>query len=145
MDTTDKYYGSLMCNGGYVAYPGDLVSIKFKDCRGPFVCVLKRFLGNGLFVVGHPKTQGTEFTIHNDSLESVEFIRINRTDAIKEDKLEVDKVIETFTSDLKGIEAIDIGNIISYICNWNPKNGLENLIQAKLHLEHLINYVEKEN
>lgn len=32
--------------------------------------------------------------------------------------IEVIDVIEAFTSDLKGIEATDTGNIIKYICRW---------------------------
>lgn len=58
--------------------------------------------------------------------------------------LEVIKVIEAFTADLKGIEATDTGNIIKYICRWKHKNGLEDLKKAKWYLEHLINHVEKE-
>ena len=35
--------------------------------------------------------------------------------------VEVIDVIEAFTKDLKGIEAVDTGNIIKYICRWNKK------------------------
>lgn len=62
--------------------------------------------------------------------------------------LEVIDVIEAFTSDLKGVEATDTGNIIKYICRWKHKNGLQDLKKAKWYLEHLINYInklEKEN
>lgn len=59
--------------------------------------------------------------------------------------LETIDVIEAFTSDLKGIEATDTGNIIKYICRWKNKNGLQDLQKAKWYLEHLINHVEKEN
>lgn len=56
--------------------------------------------------------------------------------------LEVIDVIEEFTSDLKGIEATDTGNILKYICRWKKKNGIEDLKKAKWYLEHLIDYVE---
>ena len=61
--------------------------------------------------------------------------------------LEVIDVIESFTSDLKGIEATDTGNIIKYICRWNSKNGLEDLEKAQWYLNHLINHIKnkKEN
>ena len=62
--------------------------------------------------------------------------------------LETIDVIKAFTSDLKGIEATDTGNIIKYICRWKSKNGLEDLKKAQWYLNHLINEVkeaEKEN
>lgn len=58
--------------------------------------------------------------------------------------LEVIDVVKAFTSDLKGIEATDTGNIIKYICRWKRKNGIEDLNKAKWYLDHLINEVEKE-
>lgn len=57
--------------------------------------------------------------------------------------LEVIDVIEAFTFDLKGIEAIDAGNIIKYICRWKAKNGLQDLKKAQWYLTHLIDHVEK--
>lgn len=62
-----------------------------------------------------------------------------------ESGLETIDVIKAFTSDLKGIQATDTGNVIKYICRWKKKNGLEDLKKAKWYLEHLINEVEKEN
>ena len=59
--------------------------------------------------------------------------------------IEVIDVIEAFTSDLKGIEATDTGNVIKYICRWSHKNGLQDLKKAMWYLQHLINRVEKEN
>ena len=55
--------------------------------------------------------------------------------------LEVWDVIDAFTD----VKAFDEGNIIKYICRWKQKNGLQDLYKAKEYLEHLINYVEKEN
>ena len=57
--------------------------------------------------------------------------------------LEVIEVIETFTFNLKGIEAVTTGNILKYICRWKKKNGLQDLKKAKWYLDHLINHVEK--
>ena len=57
--------------------------------------------------------------------------------------LEVIDVIEAFTFDLKGIEAVDVGNVLKYICRWKNKNGLQDLKKSKWYLEHLIAYVEK--
>ena len=63
--------------------------------------------------------------------------------------LEVINVIEAFTSDLKGIEATDTGNVLKYMCRWKNKNGLQDLEKAKWYLDHLIDHVkelkEKEN
>ena len=55
--------------------------------------------------------------------------------------LEVIDVIEAFTFDLKGIEAIDTGNILKYICRWKKKNGLQDLEKAEGYLKHLIDHV----
>ena len=62
-----------------------------------------------------------------------------------ESGLETIDVIEAFTSDLKGIEATDTGNILKYICRWEHKNGLEDLKKAQWYLNHLIKKVEKES
>lgn len=59
--------------------------------------------------------------------------------------LEVIDVIDAFTSDLKGIEATDTGNIIKYICRWKSKNGVQDLKKAMWYLRHLIDHIEKEN
>lgn len=58
--------------------------------------------------------------------------------------LEVIDVMEAFTADLKGAEAIATSNVIKYICRWKNKNGLQDLEKAKWYLEHLINHVKKQ-
>ena len=60
-----------------------------------------------------------------------------------ESGLETIDVIKAFTSDLKGIEATDTGNVIKYICRWGKKNGLEDLEKAQWYLNHLINEVKE--
>lgn len=57
--------------------------------------------------------------------------------------LEVIDVIEAFTFDLKGIEAVDTGNALKYICRWKAKNGVQDLKKAMWYLTHLIEHVEK--
>lgn len=58
--------------------------------------------------------------------------------------LEVIDVIEAFTSDLNGIEAVDTANAIKYICRWKHKNGKQDLEKAMWYLQHLIDHIEKE-
>lgn len=57
--------------------------------------------------------------------------------------LEVIDAIEAFTSDLKGIEAVDTGNVIKYICRWKHKNGVQDLKKCMWYLQHLIEHEEK--
>lgn len=57
--------------------------------------------------------------------------------------LEVIDVMEAFTADLKGAEAIATSNAIKYICRWKQKNGLEDLKKARWYLDRLITHVEK--
>lgn len=66
---------------------------------------------------------------------------------ISETGLETIDVIEAFTFDLKGIEAVDTANVIKYICRWKNKNGLQDLKKARWYLDHLIKHIEnlKEN
>ena len=59
--------------------------------------------------------------------------------------IEVIDVMEAFTEDLSGIEAVDTSNVLKYICRWKQKNGLEDLRKAQWYLQHLIKKVEKEN
>lgn len=62
--------------------------------------------------------------------------------------LEVIEAIEAFTLDLKGIEAVDTGNIIKYACRWKKKNGIQDLEKIMWYTQHLIDHLknlEKEN
>lgn len=60
-----------------------------------------------------------------------------------ESGLEVIDVIEAFTSDLNGAEAVCTGNALKYICRWKKKNGLQDLKKAVWYLNRLINRIEK--
>lgn len=62
--------------------------------------------------------------------------------------LEVIDVIEAFTFDLKGIEAVCTGNALKYLCRWKNKNGKQDLKKAMWYIQHLIDHIdiiEKEN
>lgn len=61
----------------------------------------------------------------------------------KQGNMEAIDVIETFTKDLKGFEAVDTGNILKYIMRWKNKNGLEDLKKARWYLEHLIKKIKE--
>lgn len=63
---------------------------------------------------------------------------------MSENGLETIDVIEAFTSDLQGIEAVCTGNVFKYICRWKHKNGLQDLKKAEWYLNRLINHVETE-
>ena len=60
-----------------------------------------------------------------------------------ESGLEVIDVIEAFTADLKGSEAVCTGNVIKYTLRWKHKNGLEDLKKARWYLNRLIKKLEK--
>ena len=51
--------------------------------------------------------------------------------------LEVIQAIEAFTFDLKGIEAVDTGNIIKYACRWKKKNGIQDLEKIMWYTQHV--------
>ena len=59
--------------------------------------------------------------------------------------LETIDVIEAFTSDLTGTEAVCTGNVLKYTCRWKHKNGVQDLKKAKWYLDRLIKHLEKEN
>ena len=67
--------------------------------------------------------------------------RINHPDYYNADNgMETIDVIDTFTKNLNGIEAVDTGNILKYICRWKKKNGVEDLKKAQWYLSHLIQH-----
>ena len=67
---------------------------------------------------------------------------------ISETGMEVIDVIEAFTFDLKGIEAVCTANALKYICRWKHKNGIQDLEKAQWYIQRLIDHlsnIEKEN
>lgn len=59
--------------------------------------------------------------------------------------LEVIDVIAAFTEGLEGIEAVDTGNAIKYVCRWKDKNGVQDLEKAMWYIQHLIDHLIKED
>ena len=59
--------------------------------------------------------------------------------------LEVIDVIAAFTEGLEGIEAVDTGNAIKYVCRWKDKNGIQDLEKAMWYIQHLIDHLIKED
>ena len=51
--------------------------------------------------------------------------------------------IKAATINLKGIEAVDTGNVIKYVWRWKDKNGVEDLKKARWYIDHLIKEVEQ--
>lgn len=67
---------------------------------------------------------------------------------ISEMGLETIDVIEAFTFDLTGMDAVCTANVLKYICRWKNKNGIQDLKKARWYLERLIErneLLEKEN
>lgn len=65
---------------------------------------------------------------------------------ISDKGIEVIDVIEAFTEDLSGIEAVCTANTLKYICRWKHKNGVQDLEKAQWYIQRLINNLkEKEN
>lgn len=56
--------------------------------------------------------------------------------------LETIDVMEAFTEDMAGYEAVCTSNVLKYICRWKKKNGLEDLKKAEWYLKRLIEHVE---
>ena len=67
---------------------------------------------------------------------------------MSETGLEVIDVLEAFTFDLKGIEAVCTANALKYLCRWNKKNGIQDLEKAIWYIQYLIEHLktlEEEN
>lgn len=58
--------------------------------------------------------------------------------------IEAIDVMEAFTADLSGAEAVNTSNIIKYILRWKNKNGLEDLEKCRWYLDRLIKNVKAE-
>lgn len=54
--------------------------------------------------------------------------------------IDIIDVMTFFTADLKGIEAIDTGEIIRYACTWKKGGGLQDLQKLIQTATHLFNY-----
>ena len=56
--------------------------------------------------------------------------------------LETIDVMEAFTEDMAGYEAVCTSNVLKYICRWKKKNSLEDLKKAEWYLMRLIEHIE---
>ena len=56
--------------------------------------------------------------------------------------IELIDVIEAFTADLTGIEAVDTGHLIRYSCRWMNKNGIQDLEKLMWYCQHLIDHLK---
>ncbi len=71
---------------------------------------------------------------------------VSHPDHYNSGKFEVIDIIEEFTKDLSGIEAVDTGNAIKYVLRWHKKNGVQDVKKAIWYLTHLAEHLEeKEN
>ena len=59
--------------------------------------------------------------------------------------LEAIDVIDAFTADLKGHDAVYTAKILKYILRWKHKDGIKDLKKARWYLNRLIDILEKEN
>lgn len=66
-------------------------------------------------------------------------------DHYKTGGMEAIDVIEAFTTDLKGIEAVDTGNALKYTMRWHKKNGIQDIEKAIWYLNHLKSVLEQKN
>lgn len=57
------------------------------------------------------------------------------------DGIEVIDVIEAFTKDLTGMDAVCTANAIKYILRWKKKGGKVDLLKAKWYIEKLVSYL----
>ena len=59
--------------------------------------------------------------------------------------IEVIDVMEAFTENLSGAEAVNTSQVIKYILRWKEKdNPLQDLKKCKWYLKRLIKHVKKE-
>lgn len=59
--------------------------------------------------------------------------------------LETIDVIEAFTEDLTGLEAVCTANALKYLCRWKHKNGVQDLRKAKWYIDKLIDTLGKKS
>lgn len=52
------------------------------------------------------------------------------------------EVIEAFTDDLYGVEAVYTGNILKYAMRWKKKGGIQDLKKIMWYTQRLINFIE---
>jgi hypothetical protein len=68
---------------------------------------------------------------------------VSHPDHYKSGKYEVIDIIDEFTKDLSGTEAVCTANAIKYILRWKKKNGIQDVKKAIWYLQHLVDKEEK--
>ena len=68
---------------------------------------------------------------------------VSHPDHYQSGKYEVIDIIEEFTKDLSGIEAVDTGNAIKYVLRWHKKNGVQDVKKAIWYLTHMAEHLEE--
>lgn len=69
--------------------------------------------------------------------------KVNHPDHYQTRKgLEAIDVMEAFTEDMKGDEAVLTATILKYMLRWKKKNGVEDLKKAQWYLDRLISKAE---
>ena len=66
------------------------------------------------------------------------FDAVNHPSHYTQGKYEVIDVIEDGTQNLKGIQAVCVGNILKYVLRFQYKNGVEDLKKSRFYLDKLI-------
>lgn len=62
----------------------------------------------------------------------------------KSGKYEVIDIIDEFTKDLTGTEAVCTANAIKYVLRWKKKNGVQDVKKAIWYLTHLVEQLEND-
>jgi len=70
---------------------------------------------------------------------------VSHPDHYKSGKYEVIDIIDEFTKDLSGTEAVCTANAIKYILRWKKKNGIQDVKKAIWYLQHMVDKEEKED
>ena len=69
---------------------------------------------------------------------------VSHPDHYKSGKYEVIDIIDEFTKDLSGTEAVCTANAIKYILRWKKKNGIQDVKKAIWYLTHLVEHLDDE-
>ena len=70
--------------------------------------------------------------------------KVNHPDHYTQGEIETIEVIQYLTSDLKGIKAVCIGNVVKYVMRCNYKNGWEDVEKAKWYLDKFMGAINEE-
>lgn len=68
---------------------------------------------------------------------------VSHPDHYKSGKYEVIDIIDEFTKDLSGTEAVCTANAIKYILRWKKKNGVQDVKKAIWYLQHMVDKEEE--